>query len=67
MINKKYSVDDFGIKRWKNSEGQLHREDGPAREWANGHKEWYLNGRQFISEENWIKELRNRKLALLGI
>jgi hypothetical protein len=24
--------------------GQLHREDGPAIEWANGNREWYLNG-----------------------
>ena len=22
----------------------LHREDGPAIEWANGYKAWYLNG-----------------------
>ena len=25
--------------------GKLHREDGPAREWANGDKSWYLNGK----------------------
>jgi hypothetical protein len=24
--------------------GKLHREDGPAIEWANGDKEWYWNG-----------------------
>jgi hypothetical protein len=23
----------------------LHREDGPAIEWSNGHKAWYLNGK----------------------
>ena len=23
--------------------GKYHREDGPAREYANGHKYWYLN------------------------
>jgi len=22
----------------------LHREDGPAVEWSDGHKEWFLNG-----------------------
>ena len=26
-------------------ERKLHREDGPAREWANGDKVWYLNGK----------------------
>jgi hypothetical protein len=25
--------------------GQRHREDGPAIEWSNGTKEWYLNGK----------------------
>ena len=25
--------------------GQYHREDGPAIEWANGIKKWYLNGK----------------------
>lgn len=30
---------------WYNLEGQLHREDGPAIEWGNGDKEWYLNGK----------------------
>jgi hypothetical protein len=28
--------------------GEYHREDGPAIEWANGNKSWYLNG-EFIS------------------
>lgn len=29
---------------WYNKEGQLHRENGPAREYTNGSKSWYLNG-----------------------
>ena len=28
---------------WFLLEGELHREDGPAIEYVNGHKEWYLN------------------------
>jgi hypothetical protein len=24
--------------------GQFHREDGPAIEWANGRNDWYVNG-----------------------
>jgi len=29
---------------WRNENGQLHRLDGPAREWANGTKSWWQNG-----------------------
>ena len=25
--------------------GELHREDGPAIEWANGDQAWYINGK----------------------
>jgi len=31
--------------RWYNSKDQLHREDGPAIEWANGTKSYYINGK----------------------
>jgi hypothetical protein len=34
-----------GIRIWRNPVGQLHRTDGPAIEWANGSKEWYVNGK----------------------
>jgi len=37
-------VDRDGTKRWKNTNGKLHREDGPAIEYANGDKVWYING-----------------------
>lgn len=33
------------FKYWTNN-GQLHREDGPAVERPNGHKEWYLYGKR---------------------
>ena len=39
------TTDESGSKYWKNAEGLYHREDGPAIEWANGTKEWYLNGK----------------------
>ena len=35
-----------GTIEYTNSKGQLHREDGPAIEYANGDKEWYLNGQR---------------------
>jgi len=43
---KEYTVKVFeeaGIKHWYLN-GELHREDGPAVEWANGFKAWYRNG-----------------------
>jgi hypothetical protein len=30
---------------WHNDAGHLHREDGPAIEWDNGSKFWYINGK----------------------
>jgi len=40
-ICKTYSNGD---KYWYLN-GERHREDGPAIEWANGNKAWYLNGK----------------------
>jgi len=44
MKTYKVEVDDNGSKEWRLN-GQLHREDGPAVEFANGSKYWYLNDR----------------------
>jgi len=38
------TVDQYGIKSWRNKEGKYHRTDGPAIEHSNGTKYWYLNG-----------------------
>ena len=47
MKNKsKMIVDEYGTKRWRLPNGNLHREDGPAIENINGcYKAWYLNGK----------------------
>ena len=34
----------FGTVRYYNENNQLHREVGPAVEYANGDKLWYVNG-----------------------
>jgi hypothetical protein len=44
MKTYKVTVDEDKTIRWYNSNGQRHREDGPAIEWANGTKSWYING-----------------------
>ena len=43
MIEYTVRVCDYKTD-WRNKLGQLHREDGPAREYAQGSKAWYKNG-----------------------
>ena len=38
-------IDKCGHKRYYNAEGKYHREDGPAVEYDNGDKFWYINGK----------------------
>ena len=40
-----------GSKRWYNEDGNPHRFDGPAIEYANGTKSWYIEGQEYIEEE----------------
>lgn len=37
-------VTSRGSIKYYNEEGQLHRVDGPAIEWADGNRTWYKNG-----------------------
>ncbi len=50
MIEYKVTVHGNGTKYW-HLNGKLHREDGPAIEWADGDKDWYLNGNHLTEEE----------------
>lgn len=43
MKTYKVTIDDQGTIRWYNEQGQLHREDGPAIEFVDGSKAWFLN------------------------
>ncbi len=45
MIEYTVRVYTDGYKEWFLN-GKLHREDGPAVEWADGDKYWYLNGKR---------------------
>jgi hypothetical protein len=38
------TIDSSKTKRWRNKKGKLHRLDGPAVEWRNGSKEWWVDG-----------------------
>jgi hypothetical protein len=44
MPKIKISIDRFGNKKYY-LDKDLHREDGPAIEWADGGKEWWVNGK----------------------
>ena len=45
MIKYEVHVDENGAKWWYLN-GKLHREDGPAIEYADGSKHWWLNGQR---------------------
>ena len=49
-ITYKVTVFDGGGKYWRLND-VLHREDGPALEYASGHKEWYLNDKSTLKKE----------------
>ena len=51
MIEYTVKVYPNGDKYWCLN-GKLHREDGPAIEWANGDKSWYLNDEKVTEEEH---------------
>ena len=40
---------------WYNKANQLHRLDGPAVEWSNGYKEWWIEGKYYATEKEWEK------------
>ena len=44
MITYKVIINDFGSIFWYDEKEQFHCEHGPAVEWVDGTKWWYLNG-----------------------
>jgi len=49
-MNSKLEIKN-GNKIWINVDGEIHREDGPAVEFANGSKFWFLNGVNYSMNE----------------
>jgi len=45
----------------------LHREDGPAKEYYTGRKEWYLYGECFDSKELWFRALPSKEKQLKAL
>jgi len=70
-MKRKINMDEFkdgrnidgGSEFWF-KDGKPHREDGPAIEWTDGSKFWYVNGNELTEEEfnQWLekKQLNER-------
>ena len=50
MITYEVKVYSDGNRYWTLN-GKFHRMDGPAIEWANGGKFWYIHGKQLTEQE----------------
>jgi hypothetical protein len=44
MLTLTVEVDQWGTRRYRNSQDELHRQHGPAVEYADGDKSWWVNG-----------------------
>jgi len=62
----KYMIEVWAGGKWWYFNDLQHREDGHAVELINGEKYWFLNGREY-TEKKWKREMRRRKLGVLGI
>jgi hypothetical protein len=51
-----------GSKSWRLN-GELHRSDGPAVEWADGSKSWRLNGKQ-VSWQQVFRQVNDPEIEL---
>ena len=58
-IEYEVKVYPSGNKYWRLN-GERHREDGPACEWADGYNCWYLNGREYTEAEHTAEMTRRR-------
>jgi len=65
---KTYQVEvyDNGDKIWFLN-GEFHREDGPAIEYANGNKYWYLNGKRHTEAEFNAKMNPDKELSVADL
>jgi len=64
-MNDGLTIDKYGNKYWYLN-GERHRTDGPATEYPTGEKRWFINGNE-LSEEEYLRTTRNKKLEILGL
>ena len=65
MIKYEVHVYSNGTKEW-HLNGKLHREDGPAIEWANGTKYWHLNDKLHREDGPAVEHSNGDKLWFLN-
>ena len=65
MKTYKVTVNDYGITRWY-LKNKLHREDGPAIEYADGTKQWFLNGECHREDGPAVEDANGTKLWYLN-
>ena len=53
QLNGIYEVEDYGILYYLN--GKKHRLDGPAIEWNDGDKYYYIEGKKYDTKEEFDK------------
>jgi len=69
---KEYKEGKYTVRAWCDGdkvwwfEGKVHRENGPAWEFNDGSKRWFLDNMEY-TEKVWKKRTRRRKLKVLGI
>ena len=57
-MESRKTINSLGTIRYSNENNQRHREDGPAVEYSNGTKAWYING-QIHREDGPAREYSN--------
>jgi len=67
MIESYMKVNKYGDRIWRNQDGLFHREDGPAIEYADGAKYWYLNGQRLTEEEFNRRTLKVKEMTVAEI
>jgi hypothetical protein len=59
-MSKSFKRELPGKTEWYNEQGLLHREDGPAVEYVDGDKTWWVNGKrhridgQAVNKDWWV-------------
>ena len=49
-LTQRREINEYGTVIWFNADGQLHRDNGPAIEYASGSNAWFMNG--FLHRED---------------
>ena len=52
-------INKNGNREWFNKNGKRYRLNGPAVEYINGRKEWYIKGIKY-TEEQYCAQIKNR-------